>query len=289
MALLPVDCTILPKACQLIMISRLKRLLYYRQLLAGVRSLVHQSPTQKEFLLWYARHGAWIPKFRNKYRGEDCFLLANGPSLNAVDFERINNYHLIGLNKIYLLFERAKLDLTFHVAINSLVIEQSWQQFAGLRCPSFLSHRPASTLVEDEGNVHYVLTEQSWMPRFSTVVDSPLWEGSTVTYAALQLAFFMGFRRVFIVGMDHRFNVQGPANSEQKLIGADSNHFDGRYFSDSQWHLPDLEGSEMAYLIARFAFQKQRRAIYDATYGGACTVFDKLSLEQAFEIARPRS
>lgn len=270
------------------MISRLKRIPHYRQLLQGLRALLRQSPQSKEFLLWYAKHGSWIPEFHNRYSGEDCFLLANGPSLNAVDLKRINNYHLIGLNKIYLLFERAKLDLTFHVAINNLVIEQSWKEFILLDCPSFLSYRPAVRCLKDTGNINYILTEQSWMPRFGRVTDAPLWEGSTVTYAALQLALFMGFNNVFIVGMDHRFNVAGPANTEQKLVGVDSNHFDGRYFANTQWHLPDLEGSEMAYTVARFAYKKHQRAIYDATHNGACNVFEKISPEQAFKIAKPR-
>jgi hypothetical protein len=290
MALLPVDCTILPKVPRsLAMISKLKRLPYYRQLLQGLRSLVRQSPQQKEFLLWYAKHGSWIPEFRNRYFGQDCFLLANGPSLNAVDLKRVNNFHLIGLNKVHLLLERAKLDLTFHVAINNLVIEQAWREFTLLNCPSFLSYQPASTCVRGDSNIRYCLTEQMPVPRFSRVYDEPIWEGWTVTYAALQLAYFMGFKNIFLVGLDHNFKVSGSPNEEQAMQGADPNHFDPRYFAGSRWHLPDLEGSEMAYEVARFAFERSGRSIYDATEKGHCRIFPRISLEEAYSRAAPRA
>ncbi len=250
---------------------------------------MRQSSRQEEFLLWYAKHGSWIPKFRNRYAGEDCFLLANGPSLNDVDFERINNYHLIGLNKIYLLFERAKLDLTFHVAINSLVIQQSWNEFQRLECPSFLSYREAIKCPITAGNIHFFLTEREREPRFSRVFDEPVWEGWTVTCSALQLAYYMGFKNIFIVGMDHNFKVNGKPNEKQEMTGQDPNHFDPRYFANTQWHLPDLEGSEMGYKIADFAYERRGRAIYDATDKGKCRIFKRLSLEEAFRNAKKRS
>jgi hypothetical protein len=271
------------------MISRLKRIPHYRQLLQGLRALLRQSPQHKDFLFWYAKHGAWIPEFRNRYFGQDCFLLANGPSLNAVDLKRVNNFHLIGLNKVHLLLERAKLDLTFHVAINNLVIEQSWQDFRLLNCPSFLSCRPAKKCVLDYPKRHLFLTERMPIPRFSRVYDEPIWEGWTVTSAALQLAYFMGFKNVFLVGLDHNFNALGAPNEEQAMQGADPNHFDPRYFAGSRWHLPDLEGSEMGYRIARFTFERSGRSIFDATEQGHCRIFPRISLEEAYSRARPRA
>jgi len=269
-------------------IKKIQRIAYYRRLFSGVTSLVRQSSQQEEFLLWYAKHGSWIPKFRNRYAGEDCFLLANGPSLNDVDFDRINKYHLIGLNKIFLLFDRAKLDLTFHVAINSLVIQQAWKEFQTIGCPSFLSYREARSLPFTSDNIQFFLTEREREPRFSHVYDEPVWEGWTVTCAALQIAYYMGFNNIFIVGMDHNFESIGKPNEQQVMKGQDPNHFDPRYFSNSQWHLPDLAGSEMGYRIANFAYERRGRAVFDATEKGKCRIFKRLSLEDAFKVAKKR-
>jgi hypothetical protein len=256
--------------------------------LDGAWSLYKRSSASAEYTRWNAKHSAWIPKFHNRYAGQDCFLMGNGPSLNQVDLSALGNFHLIGLNKIHLLLDRHPLDLTFHVAVNSLVIEQSWKEFTALDCPSFLSYRPAEKFVADTGNIHYFLTGRRITPCFSNVLDEPLWEGWTVTYVALQLAFFMWFRRIFLIGVDHNFACVGKPNEEQKMDGHDPNHFDPRYFAGQKWQLPDLEGSEMAYSMAKFAFERKGGAIFDATIGGKCEVFCKMNLSKAFSECRPK-
>lgn len=289
MGLLLVGYMILPNEIRMSLVKFSNKLVYYYKLLTSLRSLARNSPQHKDFLLWYENFGSWIPEFHNRYLGEDCFLLANGPSLNDVNFEHLNKYHLIGLNKIFLLLERVELNLTFHVAINELVIQQSWKEFELLKCPSFLSFRPSKMYINSSPNLKFFLTEPNPFPRFSRVYDEPLWEGWTVTYAALQLAYFMGFTNIFLVGLDHSFNVQGNPNEEQTLKGDDPNHFDPRYFAGASWHLPDLEGSEMGYKIANFAFQRSGRAIYDATEKGHCRIFQRITLDDALIKAKPRS
>ena len=50
-------------------------------------------------------------------------------------------------------------------------------------------------------------------------------EGYTVTYAALQIIFYLGFKEVVIIGMDHRFTYEGEPNEERLLTERDTNHF----------------------------------------------------------------
>ncbi len=56
------------------------------------------------FLKWYLTQAMRLRKFRSIHKGEDCFILGNGPSLNKIDLSLLKNYHIFGLNKIYLLF-----------------------------------------------------------------------------------------------------------------------------------------------------------------------------------------
>lgn len=257
--------------------------------LDGCLRLGERSRDFLDYSSWYAQHGAWIPRFRDAYAGEDCFLMGNGPSLNRVDLDALKPFHLIGLNKIQLLLERTPLPLTFHAAINALVIRQAAEAFVRLPCPSFLSYVPAREVIPNRGNIHYVLTSCRQVPSFADLNDTPLWEGYTVTFAAMQLAFFMGFQNVYLIGVDHNFVTQGRPNEEQRLAGDDLNHFDPRYFAGQSWHLPDLAGSEMAYAMARFAFERTGRAILDATIGGKCQIFQKIPIAEAIVRCRPRA
>ena len=81
-----------------------------------------------------------------------------------------------------------------------------------------------------------------------TSLTGRIFEGFTVTYVALQLAYLMGIREAILIGVDHNFATKGPANSVVVSSGADPNHFSGSYFGQGfKWQLPDLDGSERAY------------------------------------------
>jgi hypothetical protein len=65
--------------------------------------------------------------------------------------------------------------------------------------------------------------------------------------------------------------------------GDDPNHFSGKYFGKGfRWQLPDLEGSERAYRMARAAFEADGRKVVDATVGGKLTVFEKVDFNNLF-------
>lgn len=241
----------------------------------------------KGYLDWYYNHRERLEQFKDIHKGESCFIIGNGPSLNKMDLTLLNGHYLFGLNKIYLLFDRVKLNLSYHVAVNDLVIQQSIDEFKQLDCPSFLSYIPALDNVHDYKHIYWIETGKNYGVPFSFCSNlfDPIHEGHTVTYVAMEIAFYMGFNNVFLVGVDHNFIVQGKPNEQQFLEGEDQNHFDPRYFGDKQWHLPDLVGSELAYHLAKFHYNRAGRQIFDATVDGKLQIFPKISFEQALTIA----
>ena len=111
-------------------------------------------------------------------------------------------------------------------------------------------------------------------------------EGGTVTYAALQVAFHLGFKEAVIIGMDHRFEYEGKPNEARLLKGADPNHFSPQYFGGGQvWDNPDLAQSEEFYAVARQEFETDNRRITDATLNGACSVFEKADYREMFGVS----
>ncbi|WP_084154110.1 6-hydroxymethylpterin diphosphokinase MptE-like protein [Citrifermentans bremense] len=242
------------------------------------------------YLQWYFRHSRRLSRFKDIHRGEDCFIIGNGPSLNKMDLSLLNDYHTFGMNKIYLLFDRVDLVLDYHVAVNDLVIKQSAEEFESLGCPSFLSFGAAQGIVRELEHI-YLLATDSYFPApysFYRELQQPITEGYTVTYVAMQLAYYMGFQNVFLVGVDHSFKAVGAPNEEQLLSGEDQNHFDPRYFSQKQWHLPDLEASELSYRLAKFFYDRDGRQIHDATVDGKLQIYDKVSYEQALKMCKKK-
>jgi hypothetical protein len=206
----------------------------------------------------------------DRHKDETCLIIGNGPSLKDVPNSFLKKFPSFGSNRIYL-----KFTPTYYVAVNPLVIEQNMGDILHLKCDAaFVREGCFGSLASSNGTWFYELHSMA-APMFSYNPSAYVYEGHTVTFVSMQLAFFMGFRTVLLVGVDHRYEYQGEPNEENVWFGEDPNHFDPSYFRGHAWHNPDLERSEAAYMMAREAFDRDGRQIINLTEGSALEVFEK--------------
>lgn len=222
---------------------------------------------------------------KDRHRGEQCVLVANGPSLNSMDLSFLNHQICIGMNKIYLGFRKFNFYPNYYVAVNPNVIQQSISDIRNLSCVKFIGNRNGALLEEDA--LTYMVNTNNPPSRFCKDISQGVREGGTVTFAALQVAYYLGFKRVIIIGMDHSFQYEGRPNESRVMDGVDPNHFTPGYFGFGQtWDNPDLEKSEESYRLARDMYETEGREIIDATLNGKCSVFKKVNYEDYFNIAK---
>jgi hypothetical protein len=199
-----------------------------------------------------------------------------------MDLSFLRHECVIGMNKIYLGFRKFRFYPKYYVAVNAKVIEQAASEIKQLNCVKFIGDRCGQSIVKEDALTYHVNTT---LPpsRFCGDITKGLHEGWTVTYAALQIAYFLGFHDVVIIGLDHRYRYNGNPNESKKMEGPDPNHFCEDYFGYGQkWDNPDLRNSEESFQIARAEYESDGRCIVDATVDGACTVFDKVDYRQLF-------
>jgi hypothetical protein len=221
---------------------------------------------------------ARLAALRDAHRGETCAILGNGPSMRGFDPARLDGTLTFCLNRGYLLWEDSGRQPSFFVAVNDLVIDQFHREIAALPCPLFL---PWIFRDRFRGVPNAVFFEIRNDQRFITDARRGVAPCATVTVAALQLAYHMGFETVTLLGVDHRFKTAGPPHALIRQRGDDPNHFRGDYFGDgTAWHLPDLRQSERGYAMAKAAFEAAGRQVVNATPNSALDVFARRELDR---------
>jgi hypothetical protein len=235
--------------------------------------------------LWHENQKR-ILSYQDIHKRKRCFILGNGPSLRKTDLSRLQGEYTFGLNRIYLAFPEMGFTTTYLVTVNTLVLEQCIDDFQNLSLPRFYTWRARRWFSEGfykNPSLMFLDTDYTGSEVFSGDASGRLYEGFTVTFVAMQLAFFMGFEEVILIGIDHNFTSQGPANTAVVSGGDDPNHFTPNYFGKGfRWQLPDLEGSERAYNLARQSYAQAGRRILDATIGGKLTIFPKVAYGSLF-------
>jgi FkbM family methyltransferase len=236
----------------------------------------------EEYALWYLENYSKISTYHNIHKGDSCFIIGNGPSLRKMDLSPLKHRITFGLNKIHLLFDKLGFETTYLAAANPYVIQQAAIDFYSLSMPMFIMMW-GREFVQKKENV--IFLRENSNPLFAKDITKGVCIDATVTYMAMQIAYYMGFKTVILIGVDHSFESKGQPHSTVRLSGEDPNHFDPNYFGHGvPWQLPDLEGSERAYQRAKKVFEADGRRILDATVEGELQIFEKISYQEALDL-----
>ena len=124
------------------------------------------------------------------------------------------------------------------------------------------------------------------LPRFSLDCSERAYCAQSVTMINLQLAFHLGFKKVYLIGMDHSYMIPNSAIIEGETIEStddDPNHFHPDYFGKGKkWHDPHLDRVERSYIYMKGAYEAYGREIINATKGGNLEVFERAEFDQLF-------
>ena len=226
----------------------------------------------------YSSGSLTVEGLRNRFIGERCFIIGNGPSLKQTDLVRLKAEFTIGLNRIYLNYSNMGFEPTFYCCVNSKVVDQFAAEIDQVHSIKFVADRARDQLQNHRNTFFFdSIPEVGFNPDLST---GKWYEGWTVTYCAMQVAFYLGFSEVILVGVDHYFKDSGPPDTATTAVDSDVNHFHPDYFGEGTvWEYPNLTRSEQSYEIAKNVYEWNGRSLLDATIGGHLQIFDKCDYE----------
>ena len=234
----------------------------------------------------------WLTKHHNKWHGESCFVLGNGPSLSYFSNEMIYKLPSFGTNGIFL-----RLIPSFYVTISSNFYTNHLHAIRSLSgCHKFIGDTLPNlhTGTENEHILHCHWNQygsfKRWnypVPlRFSHRADRVIHLGGTVLFVCLQLAYWLGFSTVYLLGVDHQF---GFPRSEAKYGGRrlrtdaeDKLHFDPRYTLPGYTPHCDMIAIERSFELALSEFKKDGRKILNLSSVSGLDVIPKAKFEDLF-------
>lgn len=197
-------------------------------------------------------------------------IIGNGASLRDVPLSFLVKYPTFGQNKIFLL---EGFTPKYYVAVNPLVIEQSIDQINAMQCSKWIRESHSKYIIDS----HPIQKTKSG--KFHTTPPAAH-EGYTVTFVSMQIAYWLGYRQILLVGIDHRYTYNGKPNKQNQWRGDDVNHFHADYFRGQQWNNPDLARSEIFYKMANLAYRAAGGRIVNLTPNTALDVFEKGELSE---------
>lgn len=225
-----------------------------------------------------------ISKYKNIHKGKRCFIVATGPSLRVDDLDKIkaNGDISISMNRIYNIFDRTLWRPDYYVIEDQKMIEDLASTIAKLDLKTkFVSENPKGywEQPEAETSIPYKMVMQNCLSDrigFSLNPDRIVYNGYSVTYVCLQLAVYMGFSEIYLMGVDFNYSSD---------VYAESNHFEGYqgHYKDIRLNPIEPERMKRAYCKARTVSEAMGIHIFNATRGGKLEVFDRTDLDKILD------
>lgn len=234
--------------------------------------------------------------FKNAHHSERCFIIGNGPSLNQTDLTRLADEITFGVNGIFYKTDEVGFVPTYYAVEDPAFMRDNLARINTYRPARYrffparyyhdLTDHHETAFFEYNRGFYLENSPNYGIPRFSTDAAQRLYSGMSITYINMQLAFYMGFREVFLIGVDFSYVIPPSAKIEGTLITsteADPNHFHPDYFgAGKQWHDPQLDRVGRAFQLADNVFRWHNRQIFNATIGGELEIFQRVRYDDLF-------
>ncbi|MGN1134038.1 MAG: 6-hydroxymethylpterin diphosphokinase MptE-like protein, partial [Oscillospiraceae bacterium] len=151
---------------------------------------------------------------KDKHKGQRCFIVATGPSLTLSDLDMLKGEITFGMNSICRIYDKTEWRPTYY-GIQDIfvypkmkdVIEKYYHNAENVFVSDELSdmYGLSSSYITYPFNSAYHLYDQhfnKFYSKFSGNAYARVYDGYSITYSLLQIAVYMGFSEIYLLGAD---------------------------------------------------------------------------------------
>jgi hypothetical protein len=233
----------------------------------------------------YINQSEKFNKIKDSHIGERCFIIGNGPSLRMDDLDKLKNEFCFGANQIFFSFDKTEWRPKAYVTVNADSFNAYREEIDKIDCEyKFIDSKALDYQVEIKDAIY--LSHGKYDKNddlFSTDIEKYYYNGGTVTYTAMQIAVYMGFKEIFLLGVDNNYAIEKKKDGKQEMTGV-QNHFyknetDEKKKSDL-YKIVDVDYLNSSFLIAKEFAANNDIKIINLTRGGKLEVFARKDLEE---------
>jgi hypothetical protein len=239
---------------------------------------VYDKYTDHKLERYYRLNTPNIKNFKDIHKGQRCFIIGTGPSLNKTNLSLIKDEIIFGVNTLYRGLPKFGITCNYYAVSDAEVWKGHFKNIFDLDTILFLSSDTGKEYLSHlrlykkyQKNEPFVIRDlgDMWSSKnFSNDLSTGAYWGDTVIIdIGLQAAYYMGFKEVYLLGCDcdysglHRFDgsttecVAGGAAGDWSMVFA-------------------------SYEICKKAYEEDSREIINATVGGKLEIFKRRKLEE---------
>lgn len=245
----------------------------------------------------YTIYGKKLRKLKNIHKGEKCFIVANGPSLTSSDLNKLYNENIVtfAMNRIYKIFPNTIWRPTYYVCEDINIFNDSEDEIDSIKAKyKFI---PINLKWYYNINIKNALyfwanydRKRDFPGSFSTDISKQIDSLGTVTFTCINIAVYMGFKNIYLLGVDHNYHITINEYGEKIIDDNVKDYFCEDYDSDiNDLVVHNMGQNTRAYRKAKAYCDKNCINIYNATRGGKLEIFPRVNFDTLMEKKEERS
>ena len=223
-------------------------------------------------------------EYHDIFKGKRCFVIGTGPSLSINDLELLSGEITFAPNRIFELFDKTTWRPTYYINQDHALIQSYTNAIKTIDCQSIFLPIEYVDVFQEEKFHFFVLQYKDFypgFPDFSKDLTQRLAQGFTVTYGAIQLAAYMGFSEIYLLGVDHNYSIIRDANGKPlKTNSGSTNYANGMENKMDISNLPRIEETTLSFEFAERYSRRHGFRIFNATRGGKLEAFERVDFDK---------
>lgn len=216
---------------------------------------------------------------KGKYVGKRCFITCTGPSLTIEDLEKLENEYVFGMNSICLIHDKTdwKPDFfgiqdikVYDKVKDALLSTDNGLVFAPYEYKELRNTPDEWVYFHISGSYHLYdrkYNDKFWT-KFSDDCYVTVYDGFSITYSLIQIAIYMGFDEIYLIGADCNY------------LGKTQHFIEHGNLATAKDAVTQGDRNIVSYIKAKEYANSHNIKIINTTRGGSLEVFPRKTLEE---------